>query len=125
MLMGRRAWVIEVIAATALCLQCSMAVAKEPYVITGIGIFKCKALVSASKSKEMEPIMTSMFAWVQGWFSARNAAGPNANAPRSVGGTLSAQTLQGFLVSECEEHPEGSIYIAVDRLYDRLAEKGL
>jgi hypothetical protein len=65
-----------------------------------------------------------MFSWAQGWFSARNVIG-HENAPRTVGGTLSAERLKSLLVDECRSHPDEAIYLAVNNLYQTLASKGL
>ena len=58
------------------------------------------------------------------WFSARNLVG-HENAPLTVGGTMSSEALKAMLVSECKGHPDESIYLAVNDLYERLARKGL
>lgn len=98
--------------------------AREPWAIVGIGTMECRLYVSASKDKNAKAITDPAFAWVQGWFSAKNM-GDGAAKPRTVGGSLSANTLEGFFVSECEDHPENKLFVAANDLYARLAEKGL
>lgn len=92
----------------------------------GMGAQPCKAFVDVAGELTNREIALSgaMFSWAQGWFSARNLIG-HENAPRVVGGTLSADKLKGMLVEECRGHPDESIYLAVDDLYRSLASKGL
>jgi hypothetical protein len=110
---------------TAMMMWGSVAIAKEPFAVFGYGTTKCVAFVNMSRNKESKFIADLVFGWVQGWFSARNASGINSKSPRTVGGSLSADTLREFLIRECEEHPNDEVVIVADGLYDRLAEKGL
>jgi hypothetical protein len=99
---------------------------KESPALYGMGAQPCKAFVDVSGEKDNREIALSgaMFSWAQGWFSARNVIG-HENAPRTVGGTLSAERLKSLLVDECRSHPDEAIYLAVNNLYQTLASKGL
>jgi hypothetical protein len=92
----------------------------------GVGAHPCKKFVEVAQENDGNQIALSgaMFSWAQGWFSARNLVG-HENAPLTVGGSVSADALKSMLVGECKSHPDESIYIAVNDLYERLAKKGL
>jgi len=80
--------------------------------------------VNSSRDPLTKDILAKpIFAWAQGWMSARNVAG--RVPPLTVGGSLSAAALEAMLVSECEDHSQAQVWQAVDSLYDRLATKGL
>jgi hypothetical protein len=98
---------------------------KESPALFGMGAQPCKAFVDVAGETNNREIAISgaMFSWAQGWFSARNVIG-HESAPHIVGGTLSAEKLKAMLVGECRDHPDESIYLAVDDLYDHLARKG-
>jgi hypothetical protein len=106
-----------------LCIHGQSAVAKQPNAVFGSGTVNCRVFVNASENGQMQEISDMMFSWVQGWFSARNAAG-RMKSPLTVAGTLSADALKAFLVSDCKEFPDDQIVFVADRLYDRLAAKG-
>jgi hypothetical protein len=99
--------------------------AKEPNAVFGYGTTRCIVFVNESKNKDAKFVADLTFGWVQGWFSARNAAGDMRMPVKTVGGSLSPATLMGFLVSECEEHPDFEVYMAAETLYDRFAVQGL
>ena len=112
--------------ALILCLWGTVANAKEPAAIFGFGTMKCRAYANMTRDKDAEVIADQAFAWVQGWFSAKNIG--NASSPstvRTVGGSLSPDTLKGFLVNECEDHPDEEGFVAANNLYARFAAKGL
>jgi hypothetical protein len=98
---------------------------KDSPALFGMGAQACKAFVDVAAETTGREIAISgaMFSWAQGWFSARNVVG-HESAPRIVGGTLSADKLKSLLVEECRGHPDESLYLAVDDLYDHLARKG-
>jgi hypothetical protein len=101
--------------------------AKEPNVIIGVGsALRCAAFVSMIKDHDNPMLGDVAFAWVQGWFSARNVPGfTNSSVHRTVGGSISADTLTEFLVTECKEHPQEELVFAADAVYEQLALKGL
>jgi hypothetical protein len=108
----------------ALC-SASNSVAKEPNALFGAGTLPCKVfaskeLITASRN----PVREVAFSWAQGWFSARNFVGHEDN-PLTVGGTLSSVTLESLLVDECSDFPNLEVWEAAQRLYERLAKKGL
>jgi hypothetical protein len=106
------------------CSFGQLAPAKDPNALFGFGTMKCVGFVSASRDPQGKSILARpIFAWAQGWMSARNVAG--RTVPLTVGGSLSADALEAMLVSECEDHPQAEVWQAVDSLYDRLAAKGL
>jgi hypothetical protein len=128
-----RTAVLAASGALVLLATCALAAAppkaaapKESPALYGMGAQPCKAFVDVSGEKDNREIALSgaMFSWAQGWFSARNIIG-HENAPRTVGGTLSAERLRSLLVDECRSHPDEAIYLAVNDLYQRLASKGL
>jgi hypothetical protein len=101
-------------------------VRKDSPALFGMGAQPCKAFLDVAGEATGREIAISgaMFSWAQGWFSARNVIG-HESAPRAVGGTLTADRLKSMLVQECGDHPDDSIYLAVDALYDSLARRGL
>lgn len=101
-------------------------VSKDSPALFGMGAQACRAFldVAAEKTGREIAISGAMFSWAQGWFSARNVIG-HENAPRAVGGTLSAERLKSMLIQECSANPDDTIYLATDELYDELAHKGL
>lgn len=65
-----------------------------------------------------------MFSWVQGFFSAQNLR--DLDHPRTVGGSLSADTLRSMLTDQCREEKDTYLLLgAAVKLYDKLQEKGL
>jgi hypothetical protein len=109
--------------AACMALCAPGAVAKQPNAVFGIGTLKCDVFVSSSDDKNR--VASDVMVWVQGWFSARNAGGLQMSAPKTVGGSLSHDTLREFLVSDCKENPQFEIWYVADQLYERLAIKGL
>ena len=104
---------------------CSTGWSKEPFSVFGFGTVSCKVLVDTeAESSPMKPLSKDLFAWSQGWLSARNYVG-HEDKPLTVGGSLSARTLESMIVDECKEHPDFPIFMALDLLYDRLQKKGL
>jgi hypothetical protein len=91
----------------------------------GMGAQSCKAFTDVAPEADNREIAISgaMFSWAQGWFSARNVIG-HENAPRTVGSTLSSEKLKAMLVMECHGHPDESLFLAADDLYDRLLREG-
>jgi hypothetical protein len=102
------------------------AVPKPVHALYGVGAHPCQKLLDVATESDGNQIALTgaMFSWAQGWFSARNLVG-HENAPLTVGGTLTADSLKAMLVSECKSHPDESIYLAVNDLYDRLEKKGM
>jgi hypothetical protein len=99
--------------------------AKEPNVLFGPGTLLCKVFASADLNTNFRnPVRKETFTWTQGWFSARNYVGRESK-PLTVGGSLSAATLELFLVDECRDHPNIQVWEAAQLLYDRLAERAL
>jgi len=101
-------------------------VRRDSPALFGMGAQACKAFrdVAGEGTGREIAISGAMFSWAQGWFSARNVIG-HESAPRTVGGSLTADRLKSMLVQECGAHPDDSIYLAVDALYDSLARRGL
>jgi hypothetical protein len=101
-------------------------IAPPPHALYGVGAHPCSKLVEVAGESDGNQIALTgaMFSWAQGWFSARNLVG-HENAPLTVGGTMSSEALKAMLVTECKGHPDESIYLAVNDLYERLARKGL
>ena len=99
--------------------------AEEPAVIYGAGSVKCETFVKYARDKDFHNAAGVVFSWVQGWMSSQNARGRSYPATKTVGGSLSPDTLREFLVSECAEHPDEPIFIAADNLYAFLSNKGL
>jgi hypothetical protein len=103
--------------------------AKAPNVVFGVGTTMCKAYVGMVKDPTAGRLTDMVVSWAQGYFSARNVAGRlDPNATRlSVGGTISADTLQAMLVDECneEDFQSGPLFFAVEGLYNKLQSKGL
>jgi hypothetical protein len=99
--------------------------AKEPYSLIGSGTMKCGLFVSAERDPVAKNIVGSQaFAWVQGYFSARNT--PQPDVYLTVSGTLSAQTLESMLIDQCNEMPkETPLYLAADSLYEKLKQKSM
>jgi hypothetical protein len=64
-----------------------------------------------------------VFAWVEGWFSAKNMSDPDK--PLAVGGSLSDRALKTMLVDECYAYQTVNVATAAARLYDKLAKGGL
>jgi hypothetical protein len=97
----------------------------EPSVIVGAGTLKCQVFVNMTKDKRLKEPADMMVSWVQGWISASNVSGANKDHPQTVGGSLSPETLEGFLVTECEKHPSEPVFIAANNLYEYFTTKGL
>lgn len=108
----------------AALLACGVAHTDEPGAVLGAGIQKCRVLVNMASDERTKPVATLIFAWVQGWFSARNIAPPNDHAPLTVGGSLSPETLQGYLVTMCKKFPETPVFVAANGIYEVLKEEG-
>jgi hypothetical protein len=96
--------------------------AKEPNVVMGFGSHPCRMVVSASKQSSGAILVDAAFAWVQGWISARNLH-PRIEPMKTVGGSLSANTLESMFVDQCKQNEEFKIYEAADALYDYLESK--
>jgi hypothetical protein len=92
----------------------------------GMGAQPCQALIDVAGETDNREIALSgaMFSWAQGWFSARNVVGHESH-PLMVGGTLPSERLKALLVAQCREHPSDSLYLAVNDLYERLAQAKL
>lgn len=115
-----------------LLLTCGVtAVSAEEYnsVIGAGASVTCKAYAQMIKDHREDRVASIVLSWVQGYFSARNAAGRLAEAAKQqgVGGSMSAATLQAMLVDQCGEVPYQSevIVFAAEALYDKLKVKGL
>jgi hypothetical protein len=92
----------------------------------GMGAQPCQALIDVAGETNNREIALSgaMFSWAQGWFSARNVVGHESH-PLLVGGSLPSERLKALLVAQCREHPSDSLYLAVNDLYERLAQAKL
>jgi hypothetical protein len=103
----------------------SVAHGKEPYTLFGSGTMKCVLFVSVERDPQGKEIVGSRaFAWVQGYFSARNT--PQPGVYHTVRGSLSPQTLESMLVDQCNDMPKDSeLYTAADALYEKLKQKGM
>jgi hypothetical protein len=94
-------------------------------VLLGPGAVSCKIFIAHSRTTDtQDPVRTLAFAWAQGWFSARNYVG-REDSPLTVGGTLSADTLESFLIDQCKIDSNMPLALAADGLYEKLAKKGL
>ena len=87
---------------------------KEPSALFGVGSHKRKVFVSSETKSDMKRIADQVFAWAQGWFSARNSVGSSeGERPRTVGGSLSGKVLRAMLVADFEELPETTVFLVV------------
>jgi hypothetical protein len=95
---------------------------KELHALFGVGAQPCRTFLDVAGETNGREIALSgaVFSWAQGWFSARNLIG-HESGPLAVGGAQSVEALKGLLVDECKAHPDESIYLAVNDLYERLA----
>jgi hypothetical protein len=98
---------------------------KEGHALFGVGAQPCKTFLDVAGESNAHEIALSgaMFSWAQGWFSARNLIG-HQNRALTVGGSLSVEALKGMLVVECKAHQDQPIYLAVNDLYEQLAQQG-
>jgi hypothetical protein len=96
--------------------------AKEPNSVLGYGAMSCKAYLNFFQEPAMKESAGDVFAWVQGYFSARNTLGDH---PVTVGGSLSANTLESMLRDHCGEVRETPVVLAAAMLYAKLEAKGL
>jgi hypothetical protein len=108
-------------------LACSItaAHAKDPNVVLGFGAVTCVEFVNAEHDPRRKTTLgLDIFAWAQGYFSARNTQQPGAHL--TVGGSVSADTLESMLVDQCNELPKTTpVFFAADALYEKLKQKGL
>jgi hypothetical protein len=100
----------------------SNADAREGPAITGAGTSTCEMFIRASRT-DSQAAAEAMFAWVQGWFSARNVGGRLDNVA-TVGGNVSPFALRTMLSSVCEQYPGLSLWQAADQLYNSLGKAG-
>lgn len=112
-----------------LLLACGVAAvnAGEPAVVMGAGTISCKEYVALLKDPHKPHSIDAVLSWVQGYFSARNTAGRRGQDVLTVGGTMSAATLQSMLADQCAEErlQPLPLVIAVNELYEKLQQKGL
>jgi hypothetical protein len=96
--------------------------AREPSTIFGIGFaMSCEEYLG--KKSEFGP---AVLTWVQGYFSGLNAGmALHHGHAATVGGSVSAGTLESMLKGQCREEKGVAIWVAADRLYDQLGAKGL
>jgi hypothetical protein len=97
----------------------------DPAAIYGAGTVKCDAFVKYARDKNFHETAGVVLSWVQGWMSSQNVKGRSYPLAKTVGGSLSADSIREFLVSECVEHPDELIFVAADNLYAFFSEKGL
>lgn len=89
----------------------------------GAGTMTCESyLLAVHAPNERNTVETAAEAreWVRGYF-----AGRNVESTRIVGGSLSNESLEVFLIEQCREEHWSTVYFAADRLYRKLKEKGL
>jgi hypothetical protein len=99
--------------------------AKEPGMVLGAGASTCGQYLNFKKDPKRVSTARMMFSWVQGYFSARNAMG-HTERMLTVGGSVSADTLESMLADQCTNEGESTtVWIAADDLYDKLRQKGM
>lgn len=120
---------MKVIIQCVVCLAiCGAGTAKEPpRAVFGYGTVTCSIFTNLSSDtspSDAKDMSERVFAWAEGWFSAKNVLG-HAGKPLTVGGSLSDKALKAMLVDECYEHPNAEVSAAVASLYDKIAKAGL
>ena len=99
--------------------------------LPGLAGWTCQFYVSLRRGVDQNNA-DAAYAWVEGFFVARNVFGHNGRVA-TVGGSLSAPTLESMFKDQCydlinttgENVPKPTLYDAADALYRKLEVKGL
>jgi len=98
---------------------------QQDSVVFGEGNVLCGPFVYMEQYPQMRPgERQRVFAWVEGYFSARNMVGHER--PLAVGNSVSSKTRESMLLDLCgKESARTPIWVAADKLYNQMQKGGI